>query len=122
MAVRAATRRSFHSLLSVATSSIAEPPWFATPVDAMEDADSFTVVFHVPSSRAHRKVVVTAGEQSLTLVGSQARGRRQATRHCAFPCPIAAEGIQIVRSGDLLRIRVLKKHVGDALPGWSSSK
>src|SRR5436305_11622704 len=82
--------------------------WFATPVDAMEDAASFTVVFHARLQQ-DREVVVTATEGRLLLAGPRVRKRRRATRVCVFPCPIVENEIRTVRSGDLLRVRVPKR-------------
>ena len=108
MTIYAPSRDVFHSLLRIAASSIAEPAWFAAPVDAEEDAESITVVFHVPEER-HGSVRVEASDQSVTVRGGRRRDRRPPMRLCALPCPIVARAIETARSGDLLRVRVPKK-------------
>ena len=116
--VRASTRQSFQSLLRIAKASIAVPPWFATPVDAMEDAASYTVVFHAPVA-VRRELDLTAGDRTLTLFGPRIRGRRS-MRLCAFSTPIRPDSIEAARSGELLRIRVTKKQA-DADSDFPSS-
>ena len=102
MSIYAPTTRGFQSLLRISRSSIASPPWFASPVDAEEDEQSITVIFHVPES--HGQVQVQANDQSVTLLGPS-----RAMRLCALPCPVVANGVETERSGDLLRVRVPKK-------------
>ncbi len=48
MSVYADCHESFRILVQIASKSIADPPWFATPVNAQEDQDSVTIDFHVP--------------------------------------------------------------------------
>ena len=100
MGIYAPNTQGFQSLLRISRSSIASPPWFASPVDAEEDEQSITVVFHVPES----EVQVQASDQSVTLWGPS-----RAMRHCALSCAIVANGIETARSGDLLRVRIPKK-------------
>jgi HSP20 family molecular chaperone IbpA len=107
LGVQAVTGASFETLLRIAKSSIAEPAWFATPVDAMEDAASITVVFHVPAFQ-HTDVTLTLHERSLTLQGPRRRGRSGPTRVCAFSSAITAQGIEVRRAGDLLKVRIPK--------------
>ena len=109
MSLRAKTQAGFQSLLRIARSSIAEPPWFATPVEAMEDAGSFTIVFHAPVKT--REIAVAGAERSVTLMGPRSGHRSRATRLCTFPCPIVPDQIEAARSGDLLRIRIPKRIV-----------
>ena len=103
MSIHAPSTQGFHSLLRISRSSIANPPWFASPVDAEEDERSITVIFHVPEE-IHGPVRVQVGDQSLTVWG-----RSGAVRLCALPCSTGPNGIETSRSGDLLRVRIPKK-------------
>jgi HSP20 family molecular chaperone IbpA len=118
MRIHAPSRKCFQSLLRVAASSIAEPPWFAAPVDADEDQDSLTVIFHVPEKQ-HGHVQVQAGGQTVTVWGGRPRDRQRPMRVCALPCPIDARGLETARSGDLLHVRILKKR--PATDSWDAS-
>jgi HSP20 family molecular chaperone IbpA len=103
MSIYAPSTEGFQSLLRISRSSIADPPWFAAPVDAHEDAESVTVVFHVPV-KSHGRVRVQASDQSVTVWG-----RSRARRLCALPYLVDRNGIETARSGDLLRVRIPKK-------------
>lgn len=120
MLVQAPSPESFRSLLRIATSSIAEPPWFATPVDAHEDEESFTVVFHVPRDR-RGEVSVACSDRSVTISGHRPGARRRLTRVCALPCAISSSGFETSRSGDLLKVRILKKRAANDNVQKSSS-
>ncbi len=103
MSIQATSAEGFQSLLRLSRSSIANPPWFAAPVDAAEDDVSLTVVFHVPET-GHGPVRVQASEQSVTVVGGP-----RAVRLCALPTPILPDAVETTRVGDLLRVRAPKK-------------
>jgi HSP20 family molecular chaperone IbpA len=113
MSIYAPSEDGFQSLLRIAGSSIANPPWFAAPVDAEEDQDSITVVFHVPE-KSHGRVRVQASDQSITVWG-----RSQSMRLCALPCPIVTTGIETACSEDLLRVRIPKKRPATDSPETS---
>src|SRR5262245_48371181 len=108
MSIYAPSRGGFQSLLRIAVSSVAEPPWFATPVDAEEDQDALTVVFHAPE-RKPGQVRVQASDQSVTVWGSRRHGHTRPMRFCKLSCAVMANKIQTSRSGDLLRVRIPKK-------------
>jgi HSP20 family molecular chaperone IbpA len=103
MSIYAPSAEGFQSLLRISRSSVANPPWFAAPVDALEDEDSVTVVFHVPV-KSHGRVRVQANEESLSVWG-----RSGAMRLCTLPWLIDRNEIEKSRSGDLLRVRIPKK-------------
>ncbi len=115
MSIYAPSTQGFQSLLRISRSSIADPPWFAAPVDAQEDEDSVTVVFHVPA-KSHGHVRVLASDQSVTV-----RGRSRAMRLCALPYLVDRNGIETSRSGDLLRVRIPKKRPATDSTDASSS-
>lgn len=103
MSIYAPSTEGFRSLLRISRASIANPPWFAAPVDAHEDEDSVTVVFHIPL-KSHGHVRVEASDHSVTVWG-----RSSAMRVCALPYPIDRTGIETSRSEDLFRVRIPKK-------------
>lgn len=108
MSVYADCRESFRMLARIASKSIADPPWFAMPVNAQEDQDSLTVYFHVPGKNL-RHLRVQAGDETVTVREAQERGRRTPTRLCALPCRVVGNQIEATQVGDLLRIRMPKK-------------
>jgi len=108
MSIYAECRDSFRTLARVASKSIAEPPWFATPVDAEEDQDSVTVHFHVPG-KSRSQLEVQASERSVTVWGGPGRDRQRPMRLCALPCPVVPGQIDATQVGDLLRVRMPKK-------------
>jgi HSP20 family molecular chaperone IbpA len=108
MSIYAPSQDRFHSLLRIASSSIAEPPWFAAPVEAAEDEEAITVLFHVPED-VHGRVRVQASDQSVTVWGDRAGHRQRPMRLCALPHPIRPNDLETSRSGDLVRVRVPKK-------------
>jgi HSP20 family molecular chaperone IbpA len=114
MSIYAPSTEGFQSLLRISRSSIADPR-FAAPVDAHEDAESVTVVFHVPV-KSHGRVRVQASDQSVTLWG-----RSRAMRLCAFPYLVERNGIETCRSGDLLSVRIPKKRPATDSPNASSA-
>jgi HSP20 family molecular chaperone IbpA len=115
MSIYAPSTEGFRSLLRISRSSIADPPWFAAPVDAHEDEDSVTVVFHAPV-KSHGRVRVQASDQSVTVWG-----RSRAMRLCALPYPVDRTGVETSRSGDLLSVRIPKKRPATETTGASSA-
>jgi HSP20 family molecular chaperone IbpA len=108
MSVRSDSKDSFRMLAGIASKSFADPPWFATPVNAEEDEDSVTVTFHV-RGKIRSPVRVQVGDQSLTVWGDPGRDQRRPMRLCALPCPVVASQTETTQIGDLLRVRVPKK-------------
>jgi len=114
MSIYAECRDSFRTLARVASKSIAEPPWFATPVNAEEDRDSVTVYFHVPGKsrsqapgsgeRAERDGLGRTGSRRAAtdapLCPSVSRGP-QPDRHDAGRRPLAGPHAQEARGGRL---------------------
>lgn len=104
MSVHAPSRSDFHALLRIARASIADPPWFASPVDAQDDEDALTIVFHV-AGQSHVRVDATDGSATIWAPGE----RRRLMRVCSLPCAIERDAIQTTRAGDLFRVRIPKK-------------
>ena len=107
MSVYAECKESFRTLSRIASKSLADPPWFAVPVNAQEDQDSVTVYFHVPGKK-YGQLRVHAAEQSVTVRGRPDRDRQALTRLCALPCPVVADRIETTQVGDLLRVQMRK--------------
>jgi HSP20 family molecular chaperone IbpA len=108
MSIYADCKESFRILARIASKSIADPPWFATPVNAQEDQDSVTVDFHVPGKK-RRQLRVQATDQSVTVRSGRQRDRQAPMRLCALPCAVVAEQIETTQVGDLLRVRMPKR-------------
>jgi HSP20 family molecular chaperone IbpA len=108
MSVYADCKESFKILARIASKSLADPPWFAVPVNAHEDQDSVTVYFHVPGTR-QSQVRVVATDQSVTVRSRRERHSQSLMRVCALPCPVVADQIETTGVGDLLRVRMPKK-------------
>ena len=108
MSVYADCKESFGILFRIASKSIADPPWFAVPVNAQEDQDSVTVYFHVPGTK-HSQLQVQASDQSVTIRGGRERDKPSPMRLCALPCPVLGDRIETTQVGDLLRVRMPKK-------------
>ena len=108
MSVYADCKESFSVFARIASKSIADPPWFAVPVNAQEDQDSVTVDFHVPGKK-QSQLQVQASDQSVTVRGGRERDKQSPMRLCALPCPVVADQIETTQVGDLLRVRMPKK-------------
>lgn len=102
----APNKHGYETLLRVARSSVAEPPWFATLIDATEDDEHLTLVFDV----ADGKVVefrAEAYEHELRLLGV-ARGI-SARRICALPFKVPGNKIEAVCSTGTFTVRIPKR-------------
>ena len=107
MSLLAQSPSQFQTFLRIAASSVAEPPWFAPPVEAEEDAETITFAFHVPWKKAPQ-VRVEVRDQSIALRAGPSGGRTEAVRHCTLPCPILSTRFEATRAGELLCVRVPK--------------
>ena len=113
MSICAFSRQDFESLLRITKASIANPPWFALPVDAEEDEHCLSVSFDVRDvGRGEVRLQLT--EESLTLWGPAGE-----MRICGLPCAIIPTSMQKSRAGDWIRIRMRKKRpaIDSAEPG-----
>ncbi len=102
MSIYAPSSEGFQQILRVCRASVANPHWFATPVQVEEDERSMSIVFHVP--RTHAIVRVEASDSSLVLWGGH-----DAVRICSVGQLIEPTTLETVRSNDLLRVRIGKK-------------
>jgi HSP20 family molecular chaperone IbpA len=107
--VHAPTRHEFDAFMRLAGSSLGEPPWFAAPVDAKEDADSYAVAFHV-AGYDRRDLAVTAAANAVIVWGlPRGEGERREKRICTLPGLIDSRSLEVVHDGDMLTVRVRKK-------------
>lgn len=96
--------------------TIAEPAWFAPPVDVhYEDDRGVTIVFHV-SDYTTSDLRVEASGRNVFVWGPRirkhrARGERKprAMRVFALPFEVAAHELRMRRNGELLHVRIQKK-------------
>lgn len=114
MNVHAPSPHDYRAFLRIASSSIAHPPWFAVPVDAHEDAESLTVIFHAPEKVG--QLHVYADEKSVIVCGAPTADGHRPKRVCALPCDVDPHRIETSRSEALLRVRIAKKTGARALP------
>lgn len=108
LSIRASSKEEFDALLKVVTASAAEPASFATPIDATEDQESYTLAFNV---RGHdqQQLTIVGHEQSLVIWGARRSGQGLARRVCPLGEPINPDSLQMERAEEVLRVRVLKK-------------
>jgi HSP20 family molecular chaperone IbpA len=95
--------------MRLAGASLGEPPWFAAPVDAEEDADSYAVAFHV-AGYARRDLAVTAAANAVIVWGlPRDEGGRREKRICTLPGLIDSRSLEVVHDGEVLAVRVRKQ-------------
>ena len=103
------SKQDFDAFVQLVGSTVGEPPWFATPVEAKADGEWYVVAFDV-AGRDQRDLIVTIGERRLVVrSGGCGAGARQAMRTCALPAPIDPGSIELVRTDELLTVRVRRK-------------
>jgi len=106
--LHAPSRHAFDAFVRLAGNSLGEPPWFAPPVDAIEDPDSYTVAFHV-AGYARRDLAVTAANNTLIVWGlARDEATRRERRICTLPGPIDSRSLEVVHEGELLTVRTRK--------------
>ena len=122
-------RRSRHGLLAdygqsfddssrPSLPTVAEPSWFAPPLDVRENRDAMTLLFDV-AERDKRELRVELGGNNLVLWGPRLRrrdrdGGRRAMR--VFALPFDPRGLRTSWCGNVLRVRIGKKESDWALP------
>ena len=88
--------------------SVAEPAWFAPPLDVRGDAESITILFHVPADATDVHVESTG--PSLVLRARLPNRARLATRVFALPFRARRGSVRSTRKGDLLEVRIRRLH------------
>lgn len=119
MSIRVSCPHDYRAFVRIASSSIANPPWFAVPVDAHEDSESITVVFHIPEKLGH--VHVYADEKSVVVTGAPSGSGERRKRVCALGCEVTPHRIETSRSEALLRVKIAKKTGARADPPVSTA-
>ena len=94
--------------------TVAEPAWFAPPIDVKQDDAGMTVVFQVVG-HSKSDLRVEASGRNLFIWGPRLERRdheeaaHRAMRVFALPFEVAPHDVHTSRSGDLLRVRITKK-------------
>ena len=93
--------------------TVAEPAWFAPPVDVKQDGGALTIVFQV-NGHSRSEVRVEASGRNLYVWGPPLPQRdpqeaaHRAMRVFALPFEVAPQDLHTSRSGDLLHVRITK--------------
>jgi HSP20 family molecular chaperone IbpA len=104
---------SFDDNIRPALPTVAEPAWFAPPVDVRQDKNGITIVFDVGDETSD--VRVEASGRNLYLWGPRVKHRDQdsdarhrAMRVFALPVDVARHDIHTARTGAYVRVRIAK--------------
>jgi len=104
----------FNDTVRPSLPTIAEPAWFAPPIDVKQDEMGVTIVFQVLGHSRSELRVETSG-RNLFVWGPRLQRRDQeepahrAMRVFALPFDVAPHDVHTSHSGDLLRVRITKK-------------
>ena len=102
----------FNDTVRPSLPTIAEPAWFAPPIDVRQDDGAVTIVFQVTEGSPVR---VESSGQNIFVWGPRLKRREdedaghRAMRVFALPFEVAPDDLHTSRSGDLLRVRIAKK-------------
>jgi len=106
--------QSFNDTIRRALPTIAEPAWFAPPIDVVQNDGALTIVFQV-TGHPGSELRVEASGRNLFVWGPRLQRRdredsaHRAMRVFALPFDVAPHDLHTSRSGDLLRVRITKK-------------
>jgi len=104
----------FNDTVRPSLPTIAEPAWFAPPIDVKHDDVAMTIVFQL-QGHARSEVRVEASGRNLFLWGPRLHRRdeeesaHRAMRVFALPFDVRPQDVHTSRSGDLLCVRITKK-------------
>ena len=108
---------TFSDSFGSALPTVAEPPWFAPPVDVREDDHALTVVFRVRDCerkalrvRANHRNIFIWGTP-LKQSGNDPREPRRAMRVFALPFDFSRRDLRISHADELLQVRVAKRRL-----------
>jgi HSP20 family molecular chaperone IbpA len=109
--------QNFDDRVRSALPTVAEPTWFAPPVDAREDDETLTVTFRIGDYQRkelrvrvnHRNIFIWG--PPLQRPGSGEPEPRRAMRVFALPFDFSRRDLRISYVGDLLHVRVVKRRV-----------
>jgi HSP20 family molecular chaperone IbpA len=109
--------QNFNDSVRSALPTVAEPTWFAPPVEACEDDRALTVSFRVGDCqrkdlrvKANRRNIFIWGPP-LQRAGNDQPEARRAMRVFALPFEFSPRDLRISREDDLLQVRVAKRRV-----------
>jgi HSP20 family molecular chaperone IbpA len=104
----------FNDTVRPSLPTIAEPAWFAPPIDVKQDEGALTIVFQV-TEHSRSELRVEASGRNLFIWGprlprrDQEEAAHRAMRVFALPFEVAPHEVHSSRSGELLRVRIAKK-------------
>ena len=109
--------QNFNDSVRSALPTVAEPTWFAPPVDAREDEQALTVIFRVGDCDRkdlrvrvnHRNIFIWG--PPLQHAGNDQPEPRRAMRVFALPFDFSRRDLRISHLNDLLHVRVAKRRV-----------
>ena len=109
--------QNFNDSVRSALPTVAEPTWFAPPIDAREDDQALTVIFRVGDCerkdlrvRANHRNIFIWGPP-LQHAGNAEPELRRAMRVFALPFDFSRRDLRISHVDDLLLVRVAKRSV-----------
>ena len=109
--------QSFNDSVRSALPTVAEPTWFAPPVDAREDEQALTVVFRVGECE-RKDLRVRVNHRNIFIWGPPLRHAdndqpepRRAMRVFALPFEFSRRDLRVSHVGDLLHVRVAKRRM-----------
>ena len=106
--------RPFNDTIGNPFPSVAEPSWFAPPIDMDEDDEAILLVFHV-GRMPDSKLSVEAKGNTVFIWGElrrrrgAARAGHRARRIFALPFDVVPDSVETSRSEELLYVRVVKR-------------
>ena len=109
--------QSFTDSVRSALPTVAEPAWFAPPVDAREDEQALTVIFQV-GDYARKDLRVRVNHRNIFIWGPPLHHpdndhpeSRRAMRVFALPFDFSRRDLRISHVDDLLHVRVMKRRL-----------
>ena len=107
--------QSFNDSVRSALPTVAEPTWFAPPIDAREDERALTVTFRI-GQLERKDVRVKVNHRNIFIWGPPLQRQRQeqqeprrAMRVFALPFDFSRRDLQMSFVDDLLHVRVAKR-------------
>ncbi len=104
----------FNDTIRPSLPTVAEPAWFAPPIDVKQEDGALTLVFQV-TGHSKSDLLVEASDRNLVIWGpllkrrDHAEASHRAIRVFALPFDVAPHDLHTSRSGDLLRVRITKQ-------------
>jgi HSP20 family molecular chaperone IbpA len=118
-------RGSFSDTARAALPSVAEPAWFAPPVDVRGDGESLTILFRVPAEVAELRVEPAGSSVVLRGRVPTKDGRfrsHSAMRVFALPFEAARGSVSLVRSDELAIVSIRRRHPDARRPSFDSQE